>query len=42
MPNLTQDAVNKLSVIFGPDTTQWRPAVEKSQEFVRMANMLSV
>jgi hypothetical protein len=42
MPSLDEDAVKKLAVIFGSDTTQWRAAVEKSQEFVRMANMLSV
>lgn len=42
MPSLDEKAVEKLTVIFGSDTTQWRAAVEKSQEFVRMANMLSV
>ena len=41
MPGLTEKAIQKLTVIFGSDTTQWRAAVEKSQEFVRMVNVLS-
>jgi hypothetical protein len=42
MPSLDEDAVKKLAVNFGSDTTQWRATFKKSQEFFSKADILSV